>query len=548
MRSAVPHLKASAAWRHAATLLLLCAALLSATAQAQTRAWLDRDRIALGETVTLNVETTEPAVRRIDFGPLDADFEITGQSSRQSIQLDGGTARTRMLFAVALAPRRSGSLRIPSLPVGTERTEPLLLQVAAAAAPVRGSGEIFIESATDSPSPWVQQAVGHVVRLYTRVPLLSGSLEQDTPEGASLRRVGDDAQYVREVGGVRYSVLERRYLLIPERSGTLRIPAARFSGQSSAGWFDRYFGDGRRNVRAEGGGRSLQVNAPPANAPDPWLPLRSLRMRWLDAPSPVAAGEAARVTLEVEIDGAQAAQLPSLELPRIEGVQVFAEPVQVDEDFVDGRPRLRVLRSYSLLAEAGGDLNIPGPRIDWWDVQAGLARSASVPALQWQVGAALSHAQPGAQERPQADDGGPWVRLPFVQGEVHGWSLAAALFALLWLATFIWALLWRRSHRGSDETPTAPDLRRALALGDLGQIEQALLARAKPPVVGIDALAAQLADPGQRQALALLQAARWHGGDADAARRALRTAFAKDVPRQRRQRGRGELLPPLYPS
>src|SRR3546814_9642060 len=44
-------------WYTSLACLLLFAA--SFAAQAQVRAWIDRDQVALGETLTLNVETTD---------------------------------------------------------------------------------------------------------------------------------------------------------------------------------------------------------------------------------------------------------------------------------------------------------------------------------------------------------------------------------------------------------------------------------------------------------------------------------------------------------
>ena len=66
-----------------ARLIFTATLLLATTAQAQTRAWLNRDRIALGETATLNVETDQPGVDAPDYSPLLGDFALSGNSSSQ---------------------------------------------------------------------------------------------------------------------------------------------------------------------------------------------------------------------------------------------------------------------------------------------------------------------------------------------------------------------------------------------------------------------------------------------------------------------------------
>ncbi|MGN6111887.1 MAG: BatD family protein, partial [Luteimonas sp.] len=224
------------------------------------RAWLDRDRIALGETATLNIEIDGAATAEPDYSPLLGDFEVTGNTSSRSVVSDAAGTRMRTRYAVDLQPRREGVLDVPALAVGARRTQPLSLAVTApSASPARAGDAAFIESEADAPSPSVQQAVGYVVRLYVGVPLVSSTLDQPDPEGASLRQVGDDVRYQRDLQGRHYTVIERHYLLLPERSGTLSIPGARFTGRGVGGFFDDVFGDGQRTLAATGAPRTLAV-------------------------------------------------------------------------------------------------------------------------------------------------------------------------------------------------------------------------------------------------------------------------------------------------
>jgi hypothetical protein len=542
-------------------ILLLLFLLLPCFAQAQTRAWLDRDRVALGETATLNIETDQAGVSPPDYAPLQADFVLSGHTSRQSFELRNGETQSRTLFAVALQPRREGVLAVPALRVGNTRTQPLSMTVTPAE-PARAGGIVFIEAEADQQSPYVQQAVGYVIRLYYATQLISGQLDQEAPPGASLQRVGSDVQYSREIGNRRYTVVERRYLLIPERSGTLAMPPARFQGRGVGGFFDEMFGDGQRALSAAGPQRMLDVRPVPANAPQPWLPLQALSLRYAEAPRTARAGDAVDIVVEAVADGANATQMPELQLPVGDGAQVFAEPAQTDETFVDGRPRVKVTRKFSLVPARAGTLRIAGPRIDWWDVRAGRARTASLPELTLQVAAAArgnssdvaaTAASPSAEE----DDDEQWLRVPGVQGEVRAWALATVIFALLWLATLMWALHWRApadGHRASDvaaapaPAPDARGLKRALDIGDLGDVADALCALATPPARDLDEVQARLADPAQQAAVAQLQRARWGDGDVPAARTAMRAAFQSGPRWLSIAKREAPLLAPLYPQ
>ena len=546
--------------RPGALLQVLLLALLAQPAFAETRAWLDRDRIGFGETATLNIETDQAAVDSPDYGPLLGDFRVSGNTSSRQFETVNGAVRTRVLFAVALRPRREGVIPVPALQVGAERTAPLTLTVSPAApapASSRAGDAVFIEARADADAPYVQQAVGYVVRLYYATSLISGQLDQDAPQGATLQRVGEDVRYQREIAGRRYTVVERRYLLIPERSGALRIPGARFRGQGMGGFFDELFGDGRRDLSARGPVQTLQVRALPANAPRPWLPLRGLELDYLDKPTAVRAGEAATVTVEMRADGANATQLPELTLPVPQDAQVFADTPQIEEGFDRGRPQVRIVRRFSVVPSKAGALRIAGPRLQWWDVEAGRARATDLPALQLEVSPGATASQPPADVPPPPQEGGSqrWIEVPFVQGAVHAWALATVAFALLWLATLWWGLHRRpqplatdgagaaRAPRGSE----AATLKQALAGGDLGAIANALQQAATPPAQDLDAVAAALEDTAQRDAVRALQAAHWGQGDATTALGALRAAF-KHGPRWKRAVKHDKpLLPPLYP-
>lgn len=527
---------------------------------AQTRAWLDRAQVTYGETVTLNIETSA-SVRQVDYRPLAAQFDIAGQTVRRSFGMVNGQSRAKSLFAVGIRPRGPGVITVPALRVGNASTSPLRLTVLPPTVQqAGGDAEAFVETEFDATQPYVQQAVGMAVRLHVAVPVLSGQLDQDQVEGASLEQVGADIQYQREIGGRRYSVVERRYLLVPERSGPLRVPGARFNGQAVGGFFDNIFDDGREPLAAAAPDQRLQVRPVPADAPQPWLPLRDLRLRYLQSPRDARVGEATMVELEAIADGARASQVPVPGLAETDQAQVFADPVQADEQFIEGRPRTTLRRRIAIVPLKPGALSLPGPRIEWWDAVQGVARTAMLPPLQLQVSPALD-APVGSGEVPRApatagETPDPRASAVAPVRDRRGWLLLAAV-ALAVIAAFTW--WWSRARRASvrmAEVPGAspqpavaksPSLAEALRQGELSAIARALSGEAGVRGDDLDGVRARLDDTAQREAIERLQAARWGDGDAAVALVALRGAFAQGPRWRMRGRAPSSLLPPLYP-
>lgn len=369
---------------------------------------------------------------------------------------------------------------------------PLTLTVTpASSVPARAGDVAFIDAQLDDAHPYVQQAVGLKLRLFYAVPLVSGQLDQPEPQGATLRKVGQDLQYSQEMAGRRYNVVERRYLLIGEHSGRVLLPGARFRGQGVGGFFDDLFGDGRRPLAADSPARTLDIRPIPANAPQPWLPLNDLRLRYSTMPGRVRAGEATTVTVEAVADGAVASQLPELVLDAGGAAQVFPDPLQSDETFEDGRPRTTLTRKFSIVPARAGALSIAAPRIEWWDVRGAVPRTATLPPIALDVApgaagtpAAVDATATTATTTQAGEDGR--IRIPGIQGRILPWAALAALFAVLWFVTLMWGLHRRpvvvaAPTEGPSPSPAPhPDLRRALADGDLGTIADALRASATP--------------------------------------------------------------------
>lgn len=559
--------------------------LLAFPAFADTRVTLSKDAMVIGETVVLTIQTDQP-VASPDLTPLRRDFSIGNIDSSRQIGFDGSGVRASQQIRIDLRPLRTGMLAIPALTIGNQRTAPLVVEVLAAGsnarsiAPGRSStastqanGPVFIDTAFDDTTPYVQQAVGVTVRLHYAINLFNGEFRQpEPPEGASLQPMGNDSRSMRVVNGRQYQVLERHYLLLPERSGVLRIPGASFSGEGESGFFDDLFGDGREIVSAEAPARTLQVQSIPASAGRPWLPARSVNLRVASPPSTARAGEAFDVVVELRADGVTAMQLPELQISGA-GAQIFPQPAQPTESFADGRPQAALTRRFSIVPQQSGTLKLQVKPVAWWDVASDTSRSAAVAPITLKVAPGVGRY---AVTNPSIDAAQPAGNSPAeidVMSRLRPvliWVLGA--IALCLIGVFAWWASRRHGHpmetasnvttTDSSGEPTstlqkpirsaaaadAKDFRHAVEKGDLAAVARLLPVLSQPPFHSLAEARANLADPQQIEAASQLERALWGDGDADATRAGIRRVFAKGPRWKVTTATPKPLLPPLYPE
>ncbi|HET7842785.1 MAG TPA: BatD family protein [Xanthomonadales bacterium] len=544
-------------WLVALALAIGCAG--APAAHAAVRAWVVPERVALGDTTTLNIESDDAGAQP-DFQPLAKDFELRGTSSSTQMSFVNGQGSTKVLYAVVLEPREAGTFTIPSLAVGNARTNPIALTVLPSlpASAQRGDA-VYMEAEVDTATPYVQQAVLYTIRLHFAVTLVDGAIDARTPDNATSQQLGQDRQYEQTEGNGRtYRVLERRFVLVPERSGRMELPAPRFRGRGLSG-MDPFTRGG--NVSAVGPALALDVKPAPADAPQPWLPAAGAKLTRNDVPTSAQAGEPVTIDIALTVDGALASQLPDVELPPVPGAQVFPEPQQRSDALAGSALQATLRRRFAIVPNAAGRLEIPAVRVRYWNTTTDRADVAELAPLVLDVA-------PGAATAAAPADAAAPVAAPNAAAgagesrELRWWQgLSAALgFALAIALGLLWAQSRSRAAVAPPRTAGAPAqpghgaLRRALVAGDLRDIAAALVATVDPPAASLGVLASRLDDAAQRAAVVRLERALWAAGvdkgEREGTRDALRAAF-RDGPKLARTAGAGAPdapLPPLYPA
>lgn len=472
----IPRMKRPApypfAWL-AACLLALCVA---SPAWSAVEMKLDRDRVMVGETVTLTFVTDDSQQDLdADFSVLEDDFEILDRRTESQLSIVNGrqTALVRLLLTVE--PRHDGDIQIPSFQFGDQATRPARLRVDPA--PELAPGElppVFIEvdlEPADGPY-YVHAQLGLVVRVFYQQNLTEAAISQPEPSPASVRLL-QETPYQADRGGERYRVLERRYAVFPERSGELVLPPMVLSGRlverrSSGIWESTVRG---RRVRSESEELRLQIEPRPAAfSGDHWQPAREFSMaQQISAADQLRVGEPVTRTVLIDAVGLEENMIAEPAWPEVANARIYPDQPQGitrdDGRWVLGHKEFR----YAVVPEQAGELLLPGLEVTWWDTRNDVERTARLPEHRLSVlPAALVPPAPAVAPTAPAPAGSSLDPAP--AGAVDGfWKTLALLLAAAWLLTVPAA--WWLGRRATNGTGAASARESA---ADPGETLQAL--------------------------------------------------------------------------
>ncbi|MEO7254747.1 MAG: BatD family protein [Casimicrobium sp.] len=483
------------------TLTAIVASGICLSTWAAVTASLDKTQVALGERVRLVVQNTGKGDQQPDISALSQDFDVLGTQRGSSMQITNGSVSSQTQFTVLLTPKHSGTIHIAPIQWGGEQSGPLDLTVGAGAAPSRvgsnnaADSQVNISSTLDQKQPYVQSAVVLNLRLNVGVPMAQASLDLQGNSDVLVRQLGKDQQHSESRNGRVYQVIERKYLLIPQRSGaiSLRGPVLQAQVQDDAApaadtdidsFFGNVFGQtmGRfarpmRSVQIQGNAIEMDVKPRPTNTEaSNWLPAQKLTLEetWRPEQGALHVGEPLTRHLHLSALGVSAGQLPDLAsvMAVPDGIKKYPDQAKTDESLQGDTLRAERDQDIALIASAPGHYDLPALRLVWWDTASQTQRTAELPARSLDILPATG-VTPGAvpavpkTTAATGTDAAKGLSISTGQdannyaGNVIGaakallqtptaWLWVSAALAALWLGTL---LLWWRARRRALTNP-----------------------------------------------------------------------------------------------
>ncbi len=179
-------------------LLSLAFTLLSLPSWAVTRltAQIDKNPVMYGEEILLQLQADEKLARdAIDFSVLEQDFRVNGPAISQSMQIINGQTSQTTTWQLALYPKRTGEIVIPSFQIDAAATQAITVNVLEKPQ-LSGNEqpELFVKNSLSQLSLFVQQMAYYEVKIFFKGDLKSGALTAPNIPGCSVEQVGKDIE------------------------------------------------------------------------------------------------------------------------------------------------------------------------------------------------------------------------------------------------------------------------------------------------------------------------------------------------------------------
>lgn len=438
-------------------ILVSCGVLaVVSNALAEVTARIDRPSVDLNESFILELVVDTNIDAEPDLTVLDEKFYRGQLSQLSNTSIINGQIRRSRTWSIALMAKSVGRQEIPAITIGNESSSPISITINEPANEPPGEADVFITSEVDQTEAYVQSQVLYRFKVYRAVATRQEGRRDPEFTGVEVlvERAGDERSYEAILNGKAYNVIERVLAIYPQSSGEISISPARFEA--------RVLRNGRITGRKVFESEShtitvLPIPAPPADYPDAaWLPARDVRLseEWSREPGEIAAGEPVTRKVTISVLGQIETQIPALEPPVVEGMNVYADKPDLSRLFEAEGIRGVRREQYAMIGFRGGLVEVPAVEVPWWDIETREWRVARLPSRTIRVEApeTIVVAPPVAEQESAPEEAGESAMLP------DGfWKRVSELIAAAWLLTVIaWWWSSRERHRQIREPEPAP--------------------------------------------------------------------------------------------
>ncbi|KQA98919.1 aerotolerance protein BatD [Vibrio metoecus] len=410
---------------------------------------VSKNKVVKNEVIQLRIISSDKAsADALDFSQLEPDFFVGQPSFASSTNIINGNYSQRSEWTVAIAAQKTGIITIPRFQLGNAQTTPIAIQV------------------TEDQHQPAQQELAEVRSRLERTQLYPGEstlfhaqliIKEDvrrlrdpniTPpkvDGMQIESASEPKQYPSVLDGVEVTIVEQSFRITAQQAGSFNLSEPILKAGLLYG--NQYSGGTRLiPLLTQPKTYAITVLEKPANYQGFWLPTAKLHLsqNWSDGQKTLSSpeqyetqvGHAITRELRLQVSDLTQQQLPNFSIEYPESVSVYAEKPQFST--LDNGETLMTLKQV-LIPRQAGDISLPEVRLHWWNTQTQTAQMSQISGLVLHVKPSEEAALPTVPTLSTTTPNNPPI------SDAGYWPYLTLLFALLWLATSLFAW-WQWQH------------------------------------------------------------------------------------------------------
>lgn len=355
----------------------------------QLTASVDRDTLSIQETFTLTVSADSRVSNKPDFSLLKNDFEILSNNESQFTSISNNGAEFKKVWQLTLAPKRAGSLLIPSFTVDKSVSDAIEIKVSKQTQTTTTTGDepVRVAIEVNKNNVFVQEQIHVKIQIVSKVNLNQTQLQPLEIKNAIVIPLEEKPkQFISVINGKEHLIEEQNFAIFPQESGELVIPSLIYSVVPSVErdlWNDP-FGRNRSNIlRLPTEEQHITVKPVPAQAAGKsWLPASNLTLSetWSTGLDHLKVGEPVTRTITVAADGLTGGQIPPLPAEAVDGVTFYPDQPQNNDKKTTKGIQGTLVETIAIIPNRGGEFTLPEIIVEWWDVNSQSLKTATLPA------------------------------------------------------------------------------------------------------------------------------------------------------------------------
>ncbi len=475
-------------WIKHPLVLALAMTVLSQGAFGQVSASLSAEVVGEFEPVTLTINARGNEDAEPDMSALESDFEITSSGTQSRFEIINGRFNSSKQWTFVLMPKRSGTINIQPIPVGNQQTNGLRLSVRPVSKAERDlvGKTAFFETITSHDTQYPQAAIYITRRMLYTAQAQIPSVPKDKAlqiENATVIPLASVESLQENRNGEMYYVMQWRFVVFAEKSGTLHIP-----GESARiAIYNHQFRPQFRTITAEA--KNITILPIPDEFPhdSPWFPASKIELSQVFNPTvfdTLELGEAITRTIQLRAQNSYESALLPLELGEILGLRIYPEQSATDTVLENNVVWGTKSRVFNLIAVEPGIVQLPAFTLTWWDIQSEQVRTTTLPAVSFNI------PSPSVVGGEELDESIVPIQEPVlvrndsvpVSHDQSSWLIALAVVAITGWVLVLGVIVFRNSfhkakktHQKSPHQVNDAAIRQAIVQKDASALRQAVL-------------------------------------------------------------------------